>query len=265
MKRCIFRIRNIITAPDAARTYSNQFEIVGGDELVHAVPHLGAEFGNTIVFEDRSHIFKLRPRGNEIDDDLVINNIVVRGKRGNIVQTFPAVEYDFVPNRLTIKEGEAVQIQWTGSNTHNNGNPAGDGQAGDAGEGQTGTDRHSFIQMYDRKHNFVMPSRNHTFFQNADWVWSPDASLITGDLDDDWLNLSLGYATSGFYKCKQAAICGAESFEQKTEQFQAQFNNASPSYEGHVIIPSAGTYHYKCIRNDNFSNRSQKGSLIVEL
>ena len=51
---------------------------------------------------------------------------------------YPAVEYDFVPNDLEIKEGDLIHIQWTGSNTHNNGNPGGDGQTGDAGEGRGG-------------------------------------------------------------------------------------------------------------------------------
>ena len=54
------------------------------------------------------------------------------------MQVYPAVEYDFFPTNLTIKSGELVHIQWTGSNTHNNGAPGGDGQTGDAGEGTGG-------------------------------------------------------------------------------------------------------------------------------
>merc|ERR1712038_452958 len=83
-----------------------------------------------------------------------------------------AVGYDFVPSRLNINKGEAVHVQWTGSNTHRNGGPAGDGQAGDAGEGRSGTDRHMFVQMADPKLNFPSPYENHTVFHNAQWLWA---------------------------------------------------------------------------------------------
>merc|ERR1712156_286970 len=119
-----------------------------------------AQTGRT--FQDRSHVFRVMKMPDAAGAAAMksankIINVNVQGKRGNIVQTFPAVEYDFWPKKLDVQTGECIAFQWTGSNTHNNGNPAGDGQAGDAGEGRGGTDRSNLIQIMDKNSTYPAP------------------------------------------------------------------------------------------------------------
>ena len=90
-----------------------------------------AQLGRT--FQDRSHRYKSTLRDDELRKSCGnIYSLNVRGKRGNIVQTFPGTEYDFTPNRLHVREFDCVHFQWTGSNTNPNHND---------GQGKQGTDR----------------------------------------------------------------------------------------------------------------------------
>lgn len=58
----------------------------------------------------RSHKFEIRAATPEMEGRDVYN-VAVRGKRGNIVQVYPAVEYDFVPNRLEVEVDDIIHFQ----------------------------------------------------------------------------------------------------------------------------------------------------------
>ena len=170
-----------------------------------------AQFGRT--FQDRSHIFRIIPRPSNIPATSVIHNLNVRGRRGNIVQNYPAVEYDFVPNRLEMAVTDYVHWQWTGSNN----NPNNDG------EGKARTDRSNVAQIKNLADNYPMRPEDVTMFDSVAEVQE--------------------FATLG----------GTDK----------KLDDVDPYFNGGLKQMSRGTYFYMCTRNNNFSNRSQKGTIIV--
>jgi len=256
-----------------------------------------AQFGRT--FQDRTHSFYIRSRPALVAANTKVHNLQVRGKRGNIVQTFPSVEYDFAPNNLEIKADDVIHLQWTGSNTHNNGNPAGDGQAGDAGEGTGGTDRNNFVSTLSKGTNYPLPygkgvneadlkaysdkladmrgvQVGEKFTKGFD-CWAPVGQASLTRAQDDKKYMSGNYekiddtdcavwlATGGYIK-KAAHIKDLTN----GDELSVTLDNAPASLQGGMILkPKTGAkakkgyYNYMGSRNNNFSNRSQKGVLKI--
>jgi hypothetical protein len=273
-KKCVLRLRYNISTDDydpwttnstwdddpdngiASPVTENPTVDIGANLIGLKLAINTAQFGRT--FQDRTHIFyimKLPDAGPLSSPDGTIYNLNVRGKRGNIVQTYPAMEYDFQPNRLHIQEDDWIHIQWTGSNTHNNGNPGGDGQTGDAGEGTGGTDRSNFAQLDEINQNWPIPldeyDKNIFTEMQTDTCYTLDGE----ELGNDWVDCAVTLATSGQFRTEDGPYTN----------FNPTLDNAPASLIGGVLMqPSEGTYNYMCTRNNNFSNRSQKGTLIVE-
>lgn len=78
-------------------------------------------------------------------------------------------------------------------------------------------------------------------------------------------NLEVAFASAGYYHCvdRAGSSCTAESVQTKA-QLNQLLNNAPASFEGALLcFPRPGFYHYISSRNNNFTNRSQKGMLRV--
>ena len=199
------------------------------------------------VYQDRSHVFEISPRPAEIPKSKRIVNLNVRGKRGNIVQTYPSVEYDFIPNRLKIRVNDAVHLQWAGSNSHKNKPTPGrqeDGQTGDDGQGKSGTDRSNFVQIPDLGKNFPLPYEHTSIWDAIDCLWS---SPSKGQCKESNRDLAIYYAYSGFYHCYEG--CGTKSYKQSKEKVDPLLNTSPASVKGHIFsFNKPGNYTYMSSR-----------------
>jgi plastocyanin len=217
---CVIRLRYNISTDDydgwtTDARFNDGASPVEGDPLVSigaGTPELQlnintAQFGRT--FEDRSHIFEVMARPGDLSSSAKIYNMNVRGKRGNNAATYPSNEYDFVPNRMHIKKGDAVHWQWTGSENNNNGN-----------------DRNNALQIEEYGVSYPMMAMDVSLFKD-------DATIKSA-----------------------AASCGSED---------ANLQDVTPYCDvGLVVMDDAGEYHFMSVKNNAYSNRSQKGTIIVE-
>lgn len=189
-------------------------------------------------------------------------------KRGNIVQTYPAVEYDFWPKTMEVTTGECIAFQWTGSNTHNNGNPAGDGQAGDAGEGQGGTDRHNLAQILTMDSTYPMPLDKFTDFFTTTRCYKTytgeEISTGRGNPTNTQIkDVQMYLMTNSFY---DGVSSGSRAFNNiaNNEELNELLNDTPASMRSITCCPeTAGEYYFTNTRNNNFTNRDQK--LVIKV
>jgi len=257
---CVLRIRYNISTKDIKNSPSGDFtdstsnalaspvindEIKTQEDKGFKLALDTSQFGRT--FQDRSYVFAIRPRPDGVSQDQRIYNLNVRGKRGNIVQTYPATEYDFVPENLEVLVNDYIHFQWTGCDTNPNGN---------AGEGQDGTDRSNIVQIEDLSKSKPVDD---TFFDDN-----------TPMFDSASLRKRFAYLGQDPAICKTREELLEENGGDEGDAEQDTRNcgklNAAPAYfdGGLVKMNSTDTFYYMSTRNNNFSNRGQKAVLTVK-
>lgn len=171
----------------------------------------------------------------------------VRGKRGNIVQTYPATEYDFVPQQLTVRVDDYIHFQWTGCDT----NPA-----GNAGEGTASTDRSNIVQIENFAANH--PARD-------EWLDSN-----TRLFPNDEVRMNMAYIGQDLSLCLNRDQLLEQNNGNNNQAEQDVRNcmklNAAPTpyFNGGVHrMTSESTFHFMSSRNNNFTNRGQKATISV--
>ena len=166
-----------------------------------------------------------------------------------------------MPTRPELNVGAFLHIQWTGSNTANNGANGGDGQTGDSGQGTSGTDRNNFFLTKSEGTNWPIAydkSTDHLLDGSHSQCYRPINA--TSDLETiSNTTCALILATSGHFTTLDLSDTHAGTWSN-------QMNTSPPSLINGIIMEmkKQGTYPFICTRNNNFTNRSQKGVIVVK-
>jgi hypothetical protein len=202
------------------------------------------------TFQDRSYVFKVARRPGGVDSSAKIVNLNTRGARGNIVQSYPRVEYDWAPGDLTLESNDWLHLQWSGSDFNTQRNP-------NNGEGWQFSDRSNMIEAINENQQFPMAQTGNGFFTIDEAVevglQGQEALLQTkgetcGEYDDNTAN-----------EDNNPTNCGKLNFAKAHFQLGGLAGSGLKSMNG-----KTGTYSFVDTRNNNFSNRSQKLDITVE-
>jgi hypothetical protein len=290
--------------------------VAGSEEFVSLAVNTN-QYART--FQDRSYVFEVRQRPNTeaiaaaqsgmtatawkaavstndpdvvqvIPDGATLINMNVRGKRGNIVQTYPSVEYDFVPNDLQLQPNDFVHFQWTGSD-YNPRRGCNNGEGGppdppndvNAARQNSRADRTNMIDMsagamnYPRTINGAAPlqgtAEQAKVMFNVDANGTPDMKMTRkfAYLGQTERLASVTDANTGL---PQACLTQTEldAIKNKNQRENhprncAKLNAANTPYfnGGAVPMKSKGKFAFFSSRNNNFSNRDQTGQICVGL
>jgi hypothetical protein len=271
------------------------------------------------TFQDRSYKFRIAKRPTEhapavdatdtprilaVSEDTKVFNVNVRGKRGNIVQTYPAVEYDFVPNSLSLSPGDVVHFQWTGSD-YNPRRGCNDAEGGppdpnnyvSSSNDNSRADRSNLIFVNTMAENAPMDYITYTAYTDDDNAVDPmkgqysakvanmkeqlynnTPCTVTGaDCFDQVMRLAYlnQQSDGGSLALRRGAACltqeELDDISNEQERQNHPLNCAKmnakpyPYFDAGVMkVNVPGKFSFFSSRNNNFSNRDQTGIICVK-
>lgn len=194
------------------------------------------------TFQDRTHVFRVAKRPSGASG--TIWNVNTRGRRGNIVQAYPAVEYGFYPSEVTASQGQKLHFQFHGSDFNQARNP-------NNAEGWQYSDRTNLVQMQDSNYQFPMDwsTGSNKFFKSEE-------QAVSFALLDSEQNLNARNRNCVEFEA-------GDDNENNDPQNCGKLNYASslwqPGTNGlFTINHDRQRFSFTSTRNNNFSNRSQK-------
>lgn len=212
------------------------------------------QYGRT--FQDRSHSFKIDNKKPEECDRII--NFNVRGKRGNIVQVYPSVEYDFIPNKVEMTEDDCLHVQWTGSDYNPNRQPnnAEGGPPNPNDITQAKTDRSNIVQMsFERENVPIFDATKYNMF-DLDQKGYHKLAFLDQPIEDKSQCFNISYVRKINNNNNNAADRDHRNCMKLSGQDTPYFNFG-------LIKAKQGTHKLMSTRNNNFSNRGQKATIIV--
>lgn len=120
-----------------------------------------------------------------------------------------------------------------------------------------GTDRSNMVGLHTLDDNFPSAMEDtKNLCHHMKVVWQKSAGVS----DPKWYDICVKLGSAGYYDC----VSGCENSLEKKTQMDNLLNNAPASFSGMVVkMTTSGNHSYTCTRNNAFTNRSQKGTIVV--